>query len=81
MPTLTFDEIKARVAEHQRAEAVRNAPKAAARRCVYERASLSPRPARPRLTGQHARSGRWEVGSRRPPMPRRERSTPEAWAG
>jgi hypothetical protein len=40
MPVITFDQIHARVAEHQAAEASRNAPAAIARRCVYELGSL-----------------------------------------
>jgi len=39
MPTLTFDEIRTRVAEHQAAEAARNAPIAVARRAVFELSS------------------------------------------
>ena len=35
MPTLTFEQIHARVAEHHAAEATRNAPLAVARRAVY----------------------------------------------
>jgi hypothetical protein len=37
--TITFDQIHQRVAEHQAAEAVRNNPKAVARRCVFELSS------------------------------------------
>ena len=40
MPTLTFPEIHAHVAEHYRAEAIRNAPKPAAIRAVYTLGSL-----------------------------------------
>jgi hypothetical protein len=40
MATITFDQIHARVAEHQAAEAARNAPVAVARRAVYELASI-----------------------------------------
>jgi hypothetical protein len=40
MPTLTFSEIHARVAEHYRAEARRAAPKPAAIRTVYALGSL-----------------------------------------
>jgi hypothetical protein len=40
MPTLTFPEIHARVAEHYATEAIRNAPKPAAIRAVYALGSL-----------------------------------------
>lgn len=39
MPTITFDQIHKRVAEHQAREAARNAPLAVARRAVYELSS------------------------------------------
>ena len=40
MPTLTFDDIHARVAEHQAAEAARHTPVAVARRAVFELQAL-----------------------------------------
>ena len=40
MPTITFDQIHKRVAEHQAREAARNAPLAVARRAVYELGSV-----------------------------------------
>jgi hypothetical protein len=40
MATMTFEDIAQRVAEHQAAEAARNAPVAVARRAVYELASI-----------------------------------------
>jgi hypothetical protein len=40
MPTITFDQIHARVAAHYRAEAIRNAPKPQAVRAVYTLGSL-----------------------------------------
>jgi hypothetical protein len=39
MPVITFDEIHARVADHARRDAARNAPEAVARRAVYQLAS------------------------------------------
>ena len=39
MPTLTFDQIRDRAANHQAAEAARNAPRAVARRAVFELSS------------------------------------------
>lgn len=39
MSVITFDEIHARVARHQAAEAIRNAPRAVAVRAVYTLAS------------------------------------------
>jgi hypothetical protein len=39
MPVITFEQIAQRLAEHQAAEAVRNNPKAVARRCVFELSS------------------------------------------
>jgi hypothetical protein len=39
VPTITFDQIHQRVAEHQAAEAARNAPRAVAHRAVYQLAS------------------------------------------
>lgn len=40
MKTITFEEIRAIVAEHQETEAARNAPIAVARRAVFELAAL-----------------------------------------
>ena len=39
MPVITFEQITQRVAEHQAAEAARNAPRAVAVRAVYTLAS------------------------------------------